>query len=152
MGAAGERLTLPGKLTPLDDSPSEARVSTNTHTRKRFSNTKLQQPNQSFCSHQFGTMTMTCALLMLCMTTTLWSTPLRQRTGCLRSSTTFTVSYTTAFYVNSRFSGSFPRGLWILGAWPRPLTGIWSLRGIYYLTFFCPSPSFTFSKIIHSLF
>lgn len=45
-----------------------------------------------FCLCQFGTMTTTCALLMLCTMTTLLSTQQRQRKECLRSSIIFTVS------------------------------------------------------------
>lgn len=61
------------------------------HSRQpQRAKTQTAQPVY-FCS-QFGTTTMTCASSMPCMMNTLWSTPLRRRKGCLRSSISFTVS------------------------------------------------------------
>ncbi len=97
MVPAGEWLTLLRKPTPLGASPSAARVSgAHTNTQETHTHTHTHKDSTAwpayFCFHQFGTMTTTCASLTLCTMTTLWSTQSRQRTECLRSSTSFTVS------------------------------------------------------------
>uniref|UniRef100_A0A8D3B8X6 Lipocalin/cytosolic fatty-acid binding domain-containing protein n=1 Tax=Scophthalmus maximus TaxID=52904 RepID=A0A8D3B8X6_SCOMX len=77
---------------------TQAHTSTHKHTQAHTSthteiNTFFQQPDSLYsCFNQLGTMTTTCALSMSCTTTSLWSTPSRQRMECPRTSFLFTVS------------------------------------------------------------
>lgn len=82
----------PGRFTFHSQGEQSTRKHKHTKGHKRTDSTAWPV---HFCFPQFGTMTTTCALLMLCMMTTPWSTLSRQRRVCLRSSTSFTVSHSS---------------------------------------------------------
>lgn len=96
MVPAGEWPILQRKPRLQDASPSAARVSrAQTQALTKYAQCKRGGSTAwllYFYFPQSGTMRTTCALLILCTMTMPWSTQSRQRTECLRSSTSFTVS------------------------------------------------------------
>ena len=83
----------PGRFTFRSQGEQSANINTTALTKQaRCKGRDSTAWLLYFCFPQFGTMRTTCALLILCTMTMPWSTQSRQRTECLRSSTSFTVS------------------------------------------------------------